>query len=416
MSQIAAIHALRGASDPEYRHLASQVGEKPEISGALLSSSVPYPSANSKNLPPTPSKAYSSNSAKSHKWLNFGQTKGIEVWKNDIVVRRKPVPRFFHETQRGTKSELKYVSAKSIRNAQFVIANTDVEFPSMITLTYPETYPTNGQVVTAHWNALKRRIWREFGEDLDYFLVREFQKRGAPHLHIAVSIDLRLLGEVTRLERGNVSRRRPAFETVKSAQDWLFEAWVAIITPSGPNWAGLSEADILAMKQAYFEYNSGVSWELMRKVDGGKRYMVKELSSLKEYQKTVPAGFEKPGRTFLYNKSVRPTVPKACYALDGLGVMELLRTLDFRYLPDTIGELCNVVWNMGEEVERAAIEFSLPAIDQDELSRQCESKPGYMDLQFVRTFYSDGSRREEPPETPPGYYNVNLNEFCDWQD
>ena len=354
-----AIHAY----DVEYQFLAQQAKSGASCDVEALSSSV-------EKLHATPQ----TTTDEPHKWLNYGTVKGVEVWNNDIVVRREPLPK-----RRGQKREgdtIKTISRASIKNAQFILANTEVEFSSLITLTYPKTYPTNGKIVNAHFRALHERMRRRFGSQ-NYFSVREFQKRGAAHFHIAIDIDLAELGDVETVTRGKMSRRRAKFNTVKPIQNWLFEAWVDIISKPKKGWSGLSVGDIDAMAKAYYEYNSGVSWEVMRKKDGAKRYLVKELSSLKSYQKRIPEGFEAPGRTFLYNPEVKPTGPKVCFKLSALEVMELLREIGFEHLPHTIYELCNTVWNISDRFLAGIQRFFDDSyqITSEKLAELCEVKP-----------------------------------------
>lgn len=59
--------------------------------------------------------------------------------------------------------------------------------PAMITLTYPGDWLTvaaSGKVVKAHLKALRKRYVRAWGEDLACIWKLEFQRRGAPHIHM----------------------------------------------------------------------------------------------------------------------------------------------------------------------------------------------------------------------------------------
>ena len=66
---------------------------------------------------------------------------------------------------------------------------TQVEFRSMLTLTYPQHYPMDGSIVKTDVGAVVQKIRRR---EWEYLWFLEFQKRGAPHLHVLLSV-----GEVT---------------------------------------------------------------------------------------------------------------------------------------------------------------------------------------------------------------------------
>jgi len=59
--------------------------------------------------------------------------------------------------------------------------------PAMVTLTYPgawETVAPNGAAVKRHMVLWRKRFCREYGEKVRYIWKLEFQRRGAPHIHL----------------------------------------------------------------------------------------------------------------------------------------------------------------------------------------------------------------------------------------
>ena len=63
--------------------------------------------------------------------------------------------------------------------------------PVMVTLTYPgdwELVAPNGQATKRHLGMLRKRYLRAFGEPFNGVWKLEFQRRGAPHIHILTSI------------------------------------------------------------------------------------------------------------------------------------------------------------------------------------------------------------------------------------
>lgn len=263
----------------------------------------------------------------------------------------------------GAKAKMTVISRKSITNAVEVLTNAEPELQSMIVATYPETYPDDGRIVKAHHKALNEAIRRKLG-DFSYFTAVEYQKRGAPHYHEGTSFDLSALGPVSTLQRKKMTRRKPTYQTVKPLQDWAFETWLDIISRpdisySGEplNWSGIDDDDQEMMRKAYYHYNSGFSWEVMREKDGAKRYFVKELTGLKLYQKTIPADFQNPGRHFLYSYDMQFNPKDAIeFAIDGGSLRELLVVSGWKYGPEEGKPLFKYLWNAASGLAVALIE------------------------------------------------------------
>ena len=288
----------------------------------------------------------------------------VEIYRNDARLIRATQP----ANGGGTREKCTEISASAIKNAKHVIANSSPPLPSIITLTYPETFPHDGRTVKEHFRAMKERLRREYGP-YDYFAAMEYQERGAPHLHIAISINLRDLGDITKLTRvdgKNPTRRPRAYETYKPAQDWLWRAWSDIIGQDGTEWHGITAHDHQMMHKAYFAHNSGVTWEVMRKEDGARRYLVKELSSLKEYQKSVPEDFQNPGRHFLYSTKMKPE-PVVTMAIDGETVRQLLESFGWKWLPPENKPLFRDLWNVASELVTALLGLGVDVVDPDRL-------------------------------------------------
>lgn len=90
----------------------------------------------------------------------------------------------------GRKKALTKLSDKSMRNMKFTCNNMEMDFQSMITLTYPKEYETNGKIVKKHLKYYMEKIKRRY-PDYKYFWFLEFQKRGAPHYHILTDINIK---------------------------------------------------------------------------------------------------------------------------------------------------------------------------------------------------------------------------------
>lgn len=263
----------------------------------------------------------------------------------------------------GPKAKMSVISRKSITNAVEVLTNAEPELQSMIVCTYPDTYPDDGRIVKAHHKALNEAIRRKLG-NFSYFTAVEYQRRGAPHTHQGNSIDLSSYGDLTTLKRKKMSRRQPTYQTCKHLQDWLFETWLDIISKpdiayNGEplNWSGIDDDDLEMMRKAYYHYNAGFSWEVMREKDGAKRYFVKELTGLKLYQKTIPPYFQNPGRHFLYSHDMLfdPT-NEINFVIDGQSLRDLLVASGWKYVPEEGKPLFKYLWNAASGLAVALIE------------------------------------------------------------
>lgn len=78
-------------------------------------------------------------------------------------------------------------SQKSRRRARLLLEDNRDTFITKACLTYPEEFPLNGRVVKRHFDNFMKRTKRYCGADTLYFQILEFQRRGAPHLHLLLN-------------------------------------------------------------------------------------------------------------------------------------------------------------------------------------------------------------------------------------
>lgn len=234
----------------------------------------------------------------------------IELYERDVVVVRADGRAPKTDKERGC---IKFWSRKSRQRLAFIAANTPIRLRTMITLTYPAQFPTDGAVVKHHLSRFLRFL-RTDGRGCEYLWFLEWQMRGAPHVHILT--DLPLTG--TRDDRHNYRMR-------------VGEQWYRIVG-SGD----------------YYHRLAGTSVEALRKVDGAARYALKYAAKMR--QKWVPEGYTNVGRFWGCTPAVKP-VPRGRVSLREDDLRALLE--GWKYAPDEDVPIYRVLYGAAPSVEAA---------------------------------------------------------------
>lgn len=146
--------------------------------------------------------------------------------------------------------------------------------PAMVTLTYPGDWLTvvpTGQVLKRHLKALRKRYLRAWGEDWACVWKLEFQRRGAPQVHMLCTPPH--------------GRARTTGETFAV---WLSAAWADVVDHSDPEQRRRHERAGAAL-----DYAEGLRATDPRRVAA---YFTKHsLMASKEYQHHVPPEWSEPG-------------------------------------------------------------------------------------------------------------------------
>lgn len=180
--------------------------------------------------------------------------------------------------------------------------------PAMVTLTYPGcdaaavardraegrmhrcgpscpwwAVAPDGPSVKAHMKALRKRLVRAWGENADQALWKlEFQRRGAPHLHLFLMIPE---GRTTQT-RPDGSVRRETFVR------WLSRSWAEIV--------GHPDAEVQAAHRRAGtggDYSEGLrAKDPQRLAIYFSKHSAATIGSRKEYQHEVPEAFATVGR------------------------------------------------------------------------------------------------------------------------
>lgn len=203
---------------------------------------------------------------------DFAVTK-VEVYRRDAVVRREM--RIVGTGEgRPEGAVIWEFSDRSMRNLIFLAKNCDCDFFSMLTLTYPKVFETDGREVKRHVKLFKKSYeWRYEKRGLWWL---EFQERGAPHVHVLSEVDLKECGEIIcKCRRGK--RDGQSYLTCQAEEDWLSRRWFEIVASGDEK-----------------HLRAGVAWEVVEKTEGALRYAAAHAGKRK--QKIVPAAFRNVGR------------------------------------------------------------------------------------------------------------------------
>jgi hypothetical protein len=190
----------------------------------------------------------------------------LDLYENDLVVRRTGSAPDVHDK---TRSEITTFSKASRRRLAFVASNTTIVFTTLITLTYPGSFPSDGNKVRRDRKAFLDWLRRE-APGCEYLWFLEFQKRGAPHFHVLHDYPW----PTTRREVTELRFR-------------VDSTWYRIVGSGDPRHLA-----------------AGCRTEKLRSSRGGAHYAVKYASKMR--QKVVPPGYRNVGRFWGHSRGVRP--------------------------------------------------------------------------------------------------------------
>lgn len=203
--------------------------------------------------------------------------------------------------------EVRSWTAKSRRQMMRSFAALDLaplyesnRLPVMITLTYPADWlavAPDGEAVWRHFAMFARRWQRAWGEPLVCLWKREFQRRGAPHLHLYAAQSFGVAGAVRRARyeadlaawrAGRLDRKprwRPAVGDGERITQWVAQTWADIVNHPDP-----------AQRDAMVKAATSVSVKEATRYKDPKRlsvYFAKHgLYRDKEYQNVPPAEWD----------------------------------------------------------------------------------------------------------------------------
>jgi hypothetical protein len=257
-----------------------------------------------------------------------GLTAQIEISPGSIRFRRT-VPADKDDDIPGRESagskEVRSWTAKSRRQMMRSFAALDYapmyesgRLPVMVTLTYPADWlavTPDGEAVQRHFAMFARRWERAWGEPLTCLWKREFQRRGAPHLHLYATQPGGVAGEGRRARHeaelaawrgagavGHPPRWRSVVGDGLRLTQWVAQTWADIVNHPDP-----------AQRDAMVKAATSVSVKEAARYKDPKRlsvYFAKHgLYRDKEYQNVPPPEWDgKPVGRFWGRTGLRPLI------------------------------------------------------------------------------------------------------------
>ncbi|OBH12341.1 hypothetical protein A9X04_17340 [Mycobacterium sp. E3247] len=149
--------------------------------------------------------------------------------------------------------------------------------PAMVTLTYPgdwEVVAPDGASVKRHMVLWRKRFQREYGEPARYIWKLEFQRRGAPHIHL-------WMAPPTSPGRSG-----------RSFAQWLSETWAQVVDHPDP----VQKAKHRLAGTAIDVRNGLKACDPKRLAIYFTKHSSPNLNGDKEYQHIVPELWRRPGR------------------------------------------------------------------------------------------------------------------------
>lgn len=227
----------------------------------------------------------------------------IEVFKNgSIRVIRKDLTQGQTKSTQPDRSSIKVLSSKSRMRLALVAIETRTEFETLITLSYPQVWPQSGKEVKLDIKKFLRQMEKEF-EMFRYLWFLEFQKRGAPHVHIFTD-----LPEPTYQQREQM------------AWVWAFDC----LHLSSYAYTQLSpRRETSLVESCVLVHRHPAAWQKIRDDNGARRYVLKYAT--KTHQKAVPEAFRNVGRFWGTDHLTGKVEPQVSVPMSELLLREILR-------------------------------------------------------------------------------------------
>ena len=204
----------------------------------------------------------------------------ITVYRNGSVLVHR-ANKLQGERPRGERRPIKRLSSTSLARLAIVAKETHITFETMITLTYGPQFPTSGQEVKSQLRIFLTSMRQHFGK-FDYLWFLEFQRRGAPHIHVMTDLDSPTIAD-----------------RLCMAECWVYDAQqLPPVYYSSMRTKRLHLLNIASLEVHIHRK----SWDTIRSQGGAAHYVTKYAT--KTEQKEVPQTFRDVGRFWACSQRV----------------------------------------------------------------------------------------------------------------
>ena len=228
--------------------------------------------------------------------------KWLDVYANDVVIRRELTFENAGKGKEGTRQTIKELSRKSLKRLGFFASNCTQQFYVMLTLTYPEGHTNAGKEVKRHLNNFLTELRRK-RKNIKHFWFLEFHKNGSPHFHIFLS-------------------------TKFIPYKWVAATWNRIVAPDNAD---------------HLKASTRTEWIRDRK--GAQKYAV--LYSSKPFQKIVPDEYQNVGRFWSHSYGIEPQIIQSIQVLGYEDCRHFLRFWKNAHLINH-DVILSVLWNVAK--------------------------------------------------------------------
>lgn len=275
--------------------------------------------------------------------------RAIVRFRRDCIVKKEHPDQteFGPCASGGRRGVIKEFSNQARYRLLHFVKNCDCEFASMMTLTYPSEFPCDGRTVKRdHFEKFRRWFLLHFPLETGVWFL-EFQKRGAPHFHILLSVVLQDQGDLVtrkRVRKKNGEIIRTSYQTSAKLEKMLAEKWYQIVGSEDPK-----------------HLKAGVAWETIVEADGALRYSAAHAG--KCHQKEVPALYQNVGAFWgklgpIYCEPIEEIV---------LDAAEIFRVYGHQAMSKE-GKIKKYLWDSSEQFRKVTKTF--PDSDPDQEKRE----------------------------------------------
>jgi len=209
--------------------------------------------------------------------------KQVRVYKHGFeIVRGMRFP--MSKPEPPERQEIYEMSRKSRLRMAHLVANSEVKWKSLLTLTYGDFFvPSDGKELKRQLNIILKSLRNRF--DSEYFWFMEFTKKGKPHFHIILTV--------------NPSEFDRRWLADRWAKITVYDVWKnhteALMWDEHIGWKDIPEEIMCDERDKVGRVHSHPkTWEAIYKPNGAVRYMLKYAT--KTEQKLVPVEFGNCGR------------------------------------------------------------------------------------------------------------------------